>query len=71
MLLGLLSWAGADMDPVTMVDMLMAVGFSVDYTAHIVYHYYKGGELLSPAERMISTFQAVGWPMLQVCSIYG
>lgn len=66
MLLGLLSWAGADMDPVTMIDTLMAVGFSVDYTAHTVYHYYKSGEQVSPADRMAHTFQAVAWPMLQV-----
>lgn len=31
-LVGLISWWGADMDPVTLVDCLMAAGFSVDYT---------------------------------------
>uniref|UniRef100_A0A914XEB2 Patched family protein n=1 Tax=Plectus sambesii TaxID=2011161 RepID=A0A914XEB2_9BILA len=64
-LLGLQSWAGADLDPVTMVNMLMAVGFSVDYTAHTVYHYYKGEEQLSPIDRLASTLKAVAWPMIQ------
>uniref|UniRef100_A0A915AY64 SSD domain-containing protein n=1 Tax=Parascaris univalens TaxID=6257 RepID=A0A915AY64_PARUN len=41
-LVGTLSWWGADMDPVTMVDVLIATGFSVDYTAHIAYKFSRG-----------------------------
>uniref|UniRef100_A0A915D3S9 SSD domain-containing protein n=1 Tax=Ditylenchus dipsaci TaxID=166011 RepID=A0A915D3S9_9BILA len=33
-LVGIMSWWGADLDPVTIVDVLLATGFSVDYTAH-------------------------------------
>ena len=32
---------GVEMDPVMMLNIIVAVGFSVDYTAHISYHYYK------------------------------
>jgi predicted RND superfamily exporter protein len=46
-LIGLMSWWGADLDPVTMVDVLLATGFSVDYTAHIAHQYYtKSGSSL-------------------------
>ena len=41
--MGLLSWWGAYLDPVTMSDLIMAIGFSVDYTAHISYHFYATG----------------------------
>uniref|UniRef100_A0A1I7SVM0 SSD domain-containing protein n=1 Tax=Bursaphelenchus xylophilus TaxID=6326 RepID=A0A1I7SVM0_BURXY len=40
-LIGALGWWGQDMDPVTMTNVLMAIGFSVDFSAHICYHYFK------------------------------
>jgi predicted RND superfamily exporter protein len=52
------------MDPVTMVNILMAVGFNVDYTAHFSYHFYKTVNL-SKVERLYGTFSAVGFPMIQ------
>ncbi|VDN43616.1 unnamed protein product [Gongylonema pulchrum] len=62
-LVGSLSWWGADMDPVTIVDVLIATGFSVDYTAHIAYKYYKlNGD---PAERIKQSLREMCSPMLQ------
>uniref|UniRef100_A0A914WWF6 SSD domain-containing protein n=1 Tax=Plectus sambesii TaxID=2011161 RepID=A0A914WWF6_9BILA len=67
---GFLSWLGMDMDPITMVNILMAVGFNVDYTAHISYHFHKTGAssdgiAVSKAERLYGTLSAVGFPMIQ------
>ncbi|CAI5443490.1 unnamed protein product [Caenorhabditis angaria] len=39
-LLGFLSIWGQNLDPVTMIDVIMAIGFSVDYSAHVCYHFY-------------------------------
>uniref|UniRef100_A0A1I7V933 SSD domain-containing protein n=1 Tax=Loa loa TaxID=7209 RepID=A0A1I7V933_LOALO len=62
-LVGSLSWWGADMDPVTMVDVLIATGFSVDYTAHIAYKFYKlTGDR---EERIKQSFREMFSPMLQ------
>ncbi|CAG9536764.1 unnamed protein product [Cercopithifilaria johnstoni] len=62
-LVGSLSWWGADMDPVTMIDVLIATGFSVDYTVHIAYKFYKltGGR----EERIKQSFREMCGPMLQ------
>uniref|UniRef100_A0A1I8AQY2 SSD domain-containing protein n=1 Tax=Steinernema glaseri TaxID=37863 RepID=A0A1I8AQY2_9BILA len=62
-LVGVLSWWGADMDPVTMVDVLIATGFSVDYTAHIAYHFYS--ETGPAAERLARSLREMSGPMLQ------
>lgn len=40
-LVGALGWWGQDLDPVVMINVLMAIGFSVDFCAHICYHYFK------------------------------
>ncbi|CEF60801.1 Sterol-sensing domain and Patched family-containing protein [Strongyloides ratti] len=40
-LIGILGLLGQDLDIVIMVNILMAIGFAVDYAAHISFHYYK------------------------------
>ncbi|TKR78121.1 hypothetical protein L596_018980 [Steinernema carpocapsae] len=65
-LVGILSWWGADMDPVTMVDVLIATGFSVDYTAHIAYHFYS--ETGPTPERISRSLHEMCGPMVQAGS---
>ncbi|ETN79706.1 patched family protein [Necator americanus] len=62
-LVGLLSWWGADLDPVTQVDVLLATGFSVDYTAHVAYQFYRCRG--SALERVSSSLGEMAAPMIQ------
>ncbi|KAK5965667.1 Sterol-sensing domain and Patched family-containing protein, partial [Trichostrongylus colubriformis] len=62
-LVGLLSWWGADLDPVTQVDVLLATGFSVDYTAHVAYQFYRSRGMAQ--ERVASSLGEMAAPMLQ------
>ncbi|VDL84433.1 unnamed protein product [Nippostrongylus brasiliensis] len=62
-LVGLLSWWGADLDPVTQVDVLLATGFSVDYTAHVAYQFYRSKG--SAQERVASSLGEMAAPMIQ------
>ncbi|KAF7639517.1 SSD domain-containing protein [Meloidogyne graminicola] len=62
-LVGILSWCGSDLDPITMVDVFLATGFSVDYTAHIAHQYYtKQGTSI---ERITQSLDEMCPPMLQ------
>ncbi|KJH47785.1 hypothetical protein DICVIV_06138 [Dictyocaulus viviparus] len=62
-LVGLLSWWGADLDPVTQVDVLLATGFSVDYTAHVAYQFYRGYG--TAEDRVASSLREMAAPMIQ------
>ncbi|KAF8361353.1 hypothetical protein PRIPAC_88276 [Pristionchus pacificus] len=61
---GVLVLCGVELDPLSMAAMLMSVGFSVDYTAHITYHFYKSEEL-TPEGKLRFALSAIGWPMIQ------
>ncbi|KAK5968594.1 hypothetical protein GCK32_020162, partial [Trichostrongylus colubriformis] len=54
-----------DLDPLSMAALLMAVGFSVDFTSHIAYHYYKSKQS-DPSLRLEETLTCIGWPLVQV-----
>uniref|UniRef100_A0A914V285 SSD domain-containing protein n=1 Tax=Plectus sambesii TaxID=2011161 RepID=A0A914V285_9BILA len=62
---GYLSLSGVDLDPLSLAALLMSIGFSVDYTAHISYHYYKFTSKANPTERVEQTLKAIGWPTMQ------
>ncbi|WKX94411.1 hypothetical protein Q1695_011571 [Nippostrongylus brasiliensis] len=67
-LLGFLALWGQCLDPVTMINVLMAIGFSVDFSAHFCYHYHmsiRESMLLSVNDRMTRILQAVGRPLVE------
>lgn len=75
--LGFLSLLGFDLDPVVMAALLMSIGMSVDFVAHVSYHYQltsrkeiRNGKVVKipvtgQQEKLKHTIHAVGWPMVQ------
>nr|CAD2205586.1 unnamed protein product [Meloidogyne enterolobii] len=61
---GLLFYWSIDLDPISMTTTLMAIGLSVDFVAHISFHYYKG-EIEDCRERLVHALRSIAWPMLQ------
>ncbi|CAI5438990.1 unnamed protein product [Caenorhabditis angaria] len=62
-LVGGLSWWGADLDPVVQVDVLLATGFSVDYTAHVAYNFFRATG--TPQERVLTSLAEMAEPMFE------
>ncbi|CAI5452400.1 unnamed protein product [Caenorhabditis angaria] len=61
---GFLSIWGVGMDPISLAALLMSIGFSVDITAHISYHYYQVEEK-SSRKKLEHVYQNIGWPTMQ------
>uniref|UniRef100_A0A0N4U1D9 SSD domain-containing protein n=1 Tax=Dracunculus medinensis TaxID=318479 RepID=A0A0N4U1D9_DRAME len=53
------------LDPLTMCTTLTSIGFSVDFTVHICYHYYRCSSSKIPEERLRDALTSIGWPMIQ------
>ncbi|CAI5439803.1 unnamed protein product [Caenorhabditis angaria] len=68
-ILGILSWWGVDLDPITMAAMIISIGFSVDIPAHVSYHYYQAsiqeGPMSPPSSRLANCLSSVAFPALQ------
>lgn len=66
---GLLSLWSVNLDPISMCTTLMSIGFSVDFTAHISYHFYRNPASWTTDERLADALRSIGWPMIQAgCS---
>ncbi|VDM52437.1 unnamed protein product [Angiostrongylus costaricensis] len=61
---GCLVYLNIDLDPISMTTLLMAIGFSVDFVAHITWHYYKGN-FPNKRERIRNALASIAWPMFQ------
>lgn len=62
---GLSAW-GADMDIIVTISVVVAIGLTVDYAAHINYHYFVMNAMLPPIDRMSSSLQATTYATAQV-----
>ncbi|RCN45746.1 hypothetical protein ANCCAN_08246 [Ancylostoma caninum] len=74
---GIMSKLSFELDPVVMIALLMTIGMSVDYIAHVAYHFQRDSRnelkngisiqvaLKSMAEKVEHTVLSVAWPMVQ------
>ena len=47
-----------------MITLILAIGFSVEFSAHVTYGFVSGPEELNPRERCIDTLEKLAWPMV-------
>ena len=68
---GYMTWWGVRLDGVALINLIMCIGFSVDFSAHICYHYLTAGsedQLAlnhSSKNRIKASLYALGIPIVQ------
>lgn len=61
---GYMALWGVSLDSISMINLIMCIGFSVDFTAHICYA-YMSSKATSPNERVKECLYALGLPIIQ------
>lgn len=61
---GLLVHWDVALDPVSMTSLLMSIGYSVDFTSHISYHYYISAGA-DQRHKLIAAVSSIGLPMIE------
>ncbi|CEF69120.1 Sterol-sensing domain and Patched family-containing protein [Strongyloides ratti] len=62
--IGFMTLWGVNLDVISMITIIMSIGFSVDYSAHLTYGYVRSRKVGS-SQKMIETVTALGLPLLQ------
>ncbi|CAH0556056.1 unnamed protein product [Brassicogethes aeneus] len=61
---GYMALWGVNLDSISMINLIMCIGFSVDFTAHICYA-YMSSKAKTPDERVRESLYALGLPIFQ------
>ena len=61
---GYMTHWGVNLDSISMINLIMCIGFSVDFSAHISYAYISCGES-TPAARVRTSLYSLGMPIYQ------
>ncbi|VEN54168.1 unnamed protein product [Callosobruchus maculatus] len=61
---GYMALWGVNLDSISMINLIMCIGFSVDYTAHICYA-YMSSKAKTPDEKVKESLYALGLPIFQ------
>jgi len=62
--IGFLALWGVKLDPISMITIIMSIGFSIEFCAHITYGFVSDDRQLSPTERCIDSLEKLAWPVL-------
>lgn len=62
--IGFMTLWGISLDTVSMITIIMSIGFAVDFAAHTAHAFVASGET-SAAKRIPEALGSIGWPSLQ------
>ena len=62
--IGYMSWWGVNLDMISMISIIICIGFSVDFSAHITYAFVLA-EGKTGNKRMRNALHAIGYPIAQ------
>jgi len=61
--MGYMVWWGVNLDSISMIGLVMSVGFSIDLSSHVSYAYVAAEG--TKKERAITACATLGWPVFQ------
>ncbi|VDL64888.1 unnamed protein product [Nippostrongylus brasiliensis] len=61
---GYMTLWGVNLDAISMITIIMSIGFSVDHSAHITYGYVVS-EAALPRDKVRDALASLGWPLCQ------
>ncbi|MFH4975925.1 hypothetical protein AB6A40_002634 [Gnathostoma spinigerum] len=62
--IGYLALWNVKLDPISMITIIMAIGFSIEFCAHITYGFVSSDVNQSARERCICSMEKVAWPVI-------
>lgn len=63
--IGYMTWWGVNLDSISMISLILCIGFSVDFAAHITYSYISSPDHLSRNRRAAHALYDLGYPIAQ------
>ncbi|XP_016281816.2 patched domain-containing protein 3 [Monodelphis domestica] len=64
---GFMSYWNVNLDSISMINLIICIGFSVDFSAHISYAYVSS-DAMSTNEKVIEALDLLGYPVIQGAS---
>lgn len=62
--IGFMAHCGIKLDSISMINLIICIGFAVDYSAHISYAFVSSPKT-EPNERVVEALATVGYPIIQ------
>uniref|UniRef100_A0A158QRJ1 SSD domain-containing protein n=1 Tax=Haemonchus placei TaxID=6290 RepID=A0A158QRJ1_HAEPC len=62
--IGLLSLWSVKLDPIFMITIILSIGFSIEFSAHVTHGFVSNEDNLSPKERCIIAMEKLAWPVV-------
>uniref|UniRef100_A0A0K0ESN3 SSD domain-containing protein n=1 Tax=Strongyloides stercoralis TaxID=6248 RepID=A0A0K0ESN3_STRER len=61
---GFLALWEVKLDPISMITLILAIGFSIEFSAHVTYGFISNENKTSPKERCIEAMEKLAWPVV-------
>ncbi|VDM52483.1 unnamed protein product [Angiostrongylus costaricensis] len=62
--IGFLSLWGVKLDPIFMITVILSIGFSIEFSAHVTHGFVSNEGNLTPQERCIEAMERLAWPVV-------
>ncbi|KAJ8042863.1 Patched domain-containing protein 3 [Holothuria leucospilota] len=63
--IGFMTFWGVSLESISLINLVLCIGFSVDFTAHVAYLFASSDSSQHPSIRVSSTLAVLGYPILQ------